>query len=128
MRTDDLRKLCKTQLDTLKIKGVKEVYYKTAANDAGFPHIVFNMEEIGTQTDNIHRFDYRLLIDVWDKGKSESVLFDICDSIEELLSAKNLPQTNILPSFFYDNRRSVEDEDKNIKHQLIQFDVQLYEK
>lgn len=127
MRTDDLRKLIKRTLDGLKIKGVTEVYSKTAADNAGFPHIVFDLESITTLSDDLHRFDYRLTVDVWDKNKSESLALELCDSIEDLLNSANLPQTSILPTFYLTGRRSVLDDNKDIKHQIIRFDVQLYE-
>lgn len=127
MRTDELRKLCKTKLDSLKIKGVKEVYCKTAADNAGYPHIVYELESISTLSNDLHRYDYTLTIDIWDKAKSESVANELADSIEELLSTANLPQTSILPTFFYSDRKSVIDEDKDIKHLIERFNVQLYE-
>jgi len=128
MRTDELRKVVKTQLDSLKTQGIKEVYYATAADNAGFPHIVYNLTEIGSMPNDLHRYNYVLEVDVWDKGKSESKALTICDKIEELLSASNLPQTLILPTFFFESRRNVIDEDKNLKHELIRFEVQLYVK
>ncbi len=128
MKTDDLRKLIKTQLDSLKIQGAKEVFYKTASDTAGYPHIVFNLSQIGTLGNDLHRSDYVLEIDVWDKNKSESVTFNLCDTIEELLSAVNLPQASILPTFFFESRQSILDEDKDIKHELIKFTVQMYQR
>lgn len=127
MKTDSLRKLIKSQLDSTKSLGVNEVYYKTAADNAGFPHVVFNLESIGTLTTDRHRNDYRLEVDVFDRNKSESLTFDICDTVEDLFRSANLPQDDILPTFFFSSRTSVLDEDKDIKHQLIRFDVQMYE-
>lgn len=128
MRTDELRKVIKTQLDTLKTHGVKEVYYSTAADNAGFPHIVYNLSEVGSLNNDLNRYNYILEIDVWDRNKSESKALTLCDMIEELFNNSNLPQSSILPTFFFERRRNIVDSDKEIKHELMEFEIQLYMK
>jgi hypothetical protein len=120
MRTNDLKKLIQTKLKTI----TTDVYYEVASDDALYPHIVFDFDSINLG--DLSRQDYMLNIDVWSKGKNTKPIDDMCDSIEELLQGQNLPQENILPTFYLVDRRTVPDQDKDIKHRLIRFQVQNY--
>lgn len=121
-RTNDLKKLIQTKLKTL----ATNVYYEIAADNALYPHVVFTFDSI--DLGDLSREDYMLNVDVWDKGKSTTAIDDLCDSIENLLQAENLPQTHILPTFYLVDRRNVPDEDKAIKHRVIRFQIQNYER
>lgn len=121
-RTNDLKKLIQTKLKTL----ATNVYYEIAADNALYPHVVFTFNSI--DLGDLSREDYMLNVDVWDKGKSTTAIDDLCDSIENLLQAENLPQTHILPTFYLVDRRNVPDEDKAIKHRVIRFQIQNYER
>ena len=122
MRTNDLKKLVQTKLKTL----TTNVYHELADKDAVYPHIVFTFRRIDLQ--DLSRQDYILEVDVWDKGTSTTAVDDLADSIENLLQGKNLPQTNILPTFYLIDRRNILDEDKSIRHRQIQFQIQNYER
>lgn len=121
-RTNDLKKLIQTKLKTL----ATNVYYEIAADNALYPHVVFTFNSI--DLGDLSREDYMLNVDVWDKGKSTTAIDDLCDSIENLLQAENLPQAHILPTFYLVDRRNVPDEDKAIKHRIIRFQIQNYER
>lgn len=125
MKTNELRKLIKTQLGALKADGVKEIYYKKASNDDLFPHIVYTLSSVSTLSNDVNRSDYHLDVDVWDR-ESESTVCDIADKVEIIFNNVNLPQETILPTFYLDDRASIIDEDKDIKHELIRFIIQLY--
>lgn len=122
MRTNDLKKLIQTQLKTI----TNNVYHKIADKDALYPHIVFSFNSVNLG--DISRQDYTLNIDVWDKSSSTVDIDNLCDSVENLLQGENLPQENILPTFYLIDRRSLEDEDKSINHTLIRFQIQNYER
>lgn len=126
-RSNELRKLVKTYIATLS-QGydIKEIYYKEAADNAMYPHVVFSLEELTVLSDDNNRKDYTLEVHVWDKGQIETRVLEIADAIEELFNVANLPQSTILPTFFFRNRTSVIDEDKKIQHERIRFQVQLY--
>ena len=91
-----------------------------------YPHIVFTFRRIDLQ--DLSRQDYILEVDVWDKEKDTTRVDNLADSVENLLQAKNLPQEHILPTFYLIDRRNILDEDKNIKHRQIQFQIQNYER
>lgn len=122
MRTNDLKKLVQTKLKTL----TTNVYHELADKDAVYPHIVFTFRRIDLQ--DLSRQDYILEVDVWDKEKDTTRIDNLADSVENLLQAKNLPQEHILPTFYLIDRRNILDEDKNIKHRQIQFQIQNYER
>lgn len=119
-RTNDLKKLIQTKLKTL----ATNVYFEEADDNALYPHIVFAFRTI--DLGDLARQDYILEVDIWDKGTSTTQVDELSDRVEDLLQAKNLPQTNILPTFYKIDRKSVKDEDKSIKHRLVRFQIQNY--
>lgn len=121
-RTNDLKKLIQTKLKTL----TTNVFFEQATDNALYPHIVFDFRTI--DLGDLARQDYILEVDVWDKGTSTTAVDELADKVEDLLQAKNLPQTNILPTFYKIDRKSIIDTDKSIKHRLIKFQIQNYER
>ena len=119
-RTNDLKKLIQEKLKTL----TTDVYYEQARDNALYPHIVFSFREISLE--DLYRQDYVLEVDVWDKGTSTFNVEDLSDKVEDLLHTQNLPQTNVLPTFYKIDRKSILDPDKDIKHRLIRFQIQNY--
>ena len=119
-KTNALKKLIQTKLKTL----TTDVYFETAADNALYPHIVFSFRSI--DLGDLSRQDYMLDVDVWDKGKKTTAVDALCDQVETLLQAQNLPQTTILPTFYLVDRKSLLDEDKQIKHRLVRFQIQNY--
>ena len=126
MRTNDLKRLVQTKLKTVTAK----VYNELADDKAIYPHIVFNFRRINLG--DLARQDYILEVDVWDKltgtNQSTQQIDNLADSVEKLLQAENLPQENILPTFYLIDEQNVLDEDKQIRHRKIQFQVQNYER
>lgn len=121
-RTNELKKLIQEKLKTL----TTDVYYEQARDNALYPHIVFFFRELNLE--DISRQDYILEVDVWDKGTSTYNVEELSDKVEDLLHTKNLPQTNVLPTFYKIDRKSLLDPDKDIKHRQIRFQIQNYER
>jgi len=127
--TNETRKLIKSQLDSLKADfGVKEVYYKEANDKKLFPHVVFYFDGVNSYSEDNNRLDYRLIVDVWDKGPSSILAENITDAVIKLFKKANLPQEEILPTMYLESSRSVLDEDKDLKHNQIRFTIQNYER
>ena len=122
MRTNDLKRLVQTKLKTVTAK----VYHEIADDKALYPHIVFTFRRV--DLGDLSRQDYILEVDVWDKGNSTQTVDNLADSVEKLLQAENLPQDNVLPTFYLINRQNILDEDKQIRHRRVQFQVQNYER
>ncbi len=126
MKTNSLRKLVRSRLMT----ACQDVYYKRASNDAMYPHIVFSFRNISFN--DICRDDLILEIDIWhkrtDSGTEIAEIENLADLVEGLFSFQNLPQEDILPTFYRNSRIMVEDEDKDIEHRLIQIQIQNYER
>lgn len=120
MKTNSLRKLIEEKLQTI----TSHVYYAIANENTVFPHIVFTLESINTG--DLTRSDYDLVIDIWNKGEQYNTE-EMADAVENLLKTKNFPQTDILPTFFSEDRKHITDEDKSINHLQLSFIVQLYE-
>ena len=121
-KTNALRKVIQEKLNTV----CQRVYYENADDGAMYPHCVFSFNNIDTGDSN--RSDVMLEIDVWDKNAKAAVVEDLCDDIEELFNSENMPQDEILPTFYLVSRNSVRDEDKLIRHRLIRIQVQKYER
>ena len=122
MRTNDLKLLVQSKLKTV----AANVYHEIANEKALYPHIVFNFRRL--DLNDLSRQDYILEVDIWDKGDSSQRVDDLADTVENLLQAENLPQTNVLPTFYLIDRNNLPDENKEIKHQRIQFQIQNYER
>lgn len=122
MRTNDLKELVQAKLETLDVS----VYHEIAIDTAMYPHIVFSFERI--ELGDLSRQDYVLDVDLWDKTEDTTVVDDLADSVENLLQAENLPQDNVLPTFYLIDRKNILDPDKNIKHRLVRFQIQNYER
>ena len=119
-RTNDLKKLIQEELKTI----TSEVYFQQARDNALYPHIVFNFRDINLG--DLSRQDYVLEVDVWDKGTLTTTVDALADDVEDLLHTENLPQENVLPTFYKIDRKSIIDSDKDIKHRLIRFQIQNY--
>ena len=119
-RTNSLKNLIEAKLKTL----TTNVYYVEARDNALYPHVVFAFNNI--DLDDISRQDYILEVDVWDKSRSTYNVEELTDKVEDLLHTQNLPQTNILPTFYKVDRKSILDSNKDIKHRLIRFQIQNY--
>ncbi len=120
MRTNDLKELVQTKLKTI----TTNVFFEIANDDAMYPHIVFTFRTI--DLDDLSRQDYILDVDIWTKGTNSTSIDDYADSVEDLLQAKNLPQKNVLPTFYKIDRKTLIDEDKSIRHRLVRFQIQNY--
>lgn len=121
-RTNDLAKVIQTRLKTV----CSNVYHKNADADALYPHLVWSISNIDISDQN--RDDHILTIDVWDMSTSSRIINDLCDDIEDLFHFQNLPQGTILPTFFPEGRNPVEDPDKKIRHEVMRFSIQNYER
>lgn len=122
--TNELRKLIQSKLKTV----CDNVFYEIADNKMIYPHCVFSFRSVDTSDFAFARKDIRCDIDIWDKGNDATQIEDLADSIESLFNAKNIPQDEILPTFFLDRRISVLDEDKDIRHRVIRLTIQNYER
>ena len=122
MRTNDLKLLVQSKLKTV----AANVYHEIANEKALYPHIVFNFRRL--DLNDLSRQDYILEVDIWDRGDSSQRVDNLADSVENLLQAENLPQTNVLPTFYLIDRNNLPDENKEIKHRRIQFQFQNYER
>lgn len=122
MRTNDLKTLVQSELKTVAIR----VYHEIANENALYPHVVFNFRRL--DLGDLSRQDYILEIDLWDKQDSSTAIDDLADTIENLLQGENFPQDNVLPTFYLIDRQTLPDEDRQIKHRRIQFQIQNYER
>lgn len=122
MKSNDLRKLVQAQLKTV----CDHVFYELATDNAMYPHCVFEFSTI--DLGDLSRDDVMLTIDVWDKNASQVRIENLCDSIEKLFNCVNLPQESILPTFYRVNRMSVRDDVKSIRHRVLKFQIQNYER
>ena len=120
-KTAALRKLIREKLQTVP----GESYHRTAPKDAAFPYKTFSLSSVVFQ-DSL-RDDFELEVDIWDRAKDWKAAEEIADQVEALFNDANLPQPPIYPTFFRENRYSLDDPDKNLQHIQLRFLVQLYE-
>ena len=114
-----LRKLVKEQLQTVP----GGTYHRRAPKDAAYPYKTFSVKSANF-TD--YRDDMELEVDIWDRSLDPKTAEDIADHIEALFHDANLPAPPIYPTFFRDDRYTLDDPDKNLQHIQLRFLVQLY--
>lgn len=115
------------KLVTAMLRGVcKSAYYKKAPNEneRKYPHIVFDIENV--DLDKFPRKDQILVIDIWTKNSNEAD--DIADELEKIFDSANMPQEQILPTFYLISRKNVEDVDDTIERIEIKIQIQNYER
>lgn len=120
-KTTALRKLIRERLQTAP----GESYHRVAPADAAFPYKTFTLTSAAFP--NSLRDDLELEVDIWARAKDWKVVEEIADQVEALFNDANLPQPGIYPTFFRENRYSLDDPDKNLQHIQLRFLVQLYE-
>ena len=118
-KTKLLRKLVREQLQTVP----GETHHRKAPADATYPYKTFTLSG-GTFTDA--RDDLDLDVDIWDRSLDPKMVEDIADQVEALFADVNLPAPPIFPTFFRENRYTLDDPDKNLQHIQLRFRVQLY--
>ena len=119
-KTASLRKVIKAQLDTIR----GGTYYRRTDTDNAYPYKTFTLSRVNLG--DSARDDFNLTVDVWDLSPDSKTVDEIADNIEDLFNVNNLPQADILPTFFRDSRYPVDDPDKDIQHVQLNFLVQLY--
>lgn len=107
-----------------KIISVVSCYYRMADPEALFPHAVYDFETI--DLGDINRDDLILILDLWDKGNDTSRIEEMADQIEEMFNAANLPNEEVLPTFYRISRKPIDDEDKTIMRRQLKFQIQNY--
>ena len=119
-KTKALRKLVNERLQTVP----GETYHRHAQSTATYPYKVFRLTSVNfTEA----RDDLEMEIDVWDRSVDPKIAEDIADQIEKMFSNANLPNAPIFPTFFRENRQTLDDPDKTLHHIQLRFQVQLYE-
>lgn len=119
-KTANLRQLIVAQLNTT----TGATYYRNAPDNAAYPYKTFELSR--ANLGDLARDDIDLCVDIWDHAADSKAVDLIADAIDELFNATNLPQDNILPTFFRDSRYTVTEDDKTIQHIQLHFSVQNY--
>ena len=118
-KTIALRKIIQKNIDPI----VKS-YYRKADKENIYPHAVYDFENI--DLGDISRDDLILIIDIWDKGNDTSNIEEIADQIEEMFNAANLPNEEVLPTFYRLGRKPIDDVDKTLMRRQLKFQIQNY--
>lgn len=125
MRTNDLRKLIVEKLTAIKTEyNLKEVYFFEADDKKMYPHLVVNLG--GVDIGDFFRKDYTVEIDIYTRNNPK-LSANVGDAIEDIFCNSNAPNETILPTFFLQTRLKVDDQDKDITHEVIRLQCQLYD-
>lgn len=120
--TNELKKVIKTQLDTITNSGI--TYFRHADKSAVYPHKVFNVESV--DLNNAPRNDFIITVDVWTKNANTADT--IADEVKKIFSGANLPQSAILPTFYLLSCNPIEDEDDTIERRQVKILCNTYER
>lgn len=117
-KTYDLRVIVRALL----MQAPGEAYYEIASTNAIYPYKVFEFSNI--DLGDMNRDDLILIVHVWSDEIKEAD--EIADAIEDILNGTNAPEGNTYPTFYRMSRNTIPDEDKNIKHKELKFNIQNY--
>ena len=118
-KTNALRKIIYKNINS-----IVKTYFRKADKENIYPHAVYDFENI--DLGDISRDDLILIIDIWDKGNDTSNIEEIADQIEEMFNAANLPNEEVLPTFYRIGRKSIDDVDKTLMRRQLKFQIQNY--
>ena len=107
-----------------KIEPIIDCYYQKADSKKSYPYAVYNFENI--DLGDISRDDLILIVDIWYCGDNTTFIEETADRIEEIFNAANLPNEEVLPTFYRMSRKPIDDEDKTIQRRQLKFQVQNY--
>ncbi len=119
-KTIELRKLIVKLLKEVN----KSVFYENANDKAEYPYIVYNLDNMNTV--NYPRNDSILTIDVWDRNKDTVTVETLSDKIEDILNMLNKPSEKSFPTFYLEDRMSIDDEDPLIRRRQLKFKIENY--
>lgn len=119
-KTIELRKLIVKLLKEVN----KSIFYEKANNKAKYPYIVYNLDNINTV--NYPRYDSILTIDIWDRKKDTVTVETLADKIEDILNMSNKPSDKSFPTFYLEDRMSIDDEDPFIRRRQLKFKIENY--
>lgn len=122
--TNSLEKLIQRQLSSL----CERVQQGTVSNQVDFPYLSWELS--GADMGDPLRDDDTLDVSIWYRVGPETQMEanDMADRVAESFAFANLPQEDILPTFYRFNRQNLPDEDKTIRRILLQFQIQTYER
>ena len=118
-KTNALRKIIYKNMNS-----IVKTYFRKADKENIYPHAVYDFENI--DLGDISRDDLILIIDIWDKGNDTSKIEEIADQIEEMFNAANLPNEEVLPTFYRIGRKPIDDVDKTLMRRQLKFQIQNY--
>lgn len=119
-KTIELRKLIVKLLKEVN----KSVFYENANDKTEYPYIVYNLDNMNTV--NYPRNDSILTIDVWDRNKDTVTVETLADRIEDILNMLNKPSEKSFPTFYLEDRMSIDDEDPLIRRRQLKFKIENY--
>ena len=118
-KTNALRKIIQSNIGS-----VLKSFNRCADDKEKYPYAVYDFENIDLL--DINRDDLILVIDLWDKGKDTSRIEEMADQIEAIFNAANLPNEEVLPTFYRISRKPIDDEDKALIRRQLKFQIQNY--
>lgn len=117
MRTNDLKVAIVSILSPI----ISQVYSRKAKKGAQYPYAVYYLEHNKME----HGYDYKLEVHIWTRDIKE--LEGIADQLEKLNGGVYTDET-----FNFDldlnNRLNIDDEDKELQHCRLLFDLTYYHK
>lgn len=120
---NEARRVIEARLNSIKTAyNIAEISYGLASEDAMYPHIVWDVANIVPRDQG--RQDMTLDVHVW--AREQFAAFQIADAVIDLFSYANVPQSDLLPTFYESSAFPVDDPDKTIVHVVARLEGQLY--
>ena len=98
----------------------EKVFYRRSDSEEEYPYLVYTIEDI---------FQAKVLnIDIWSQGSNTEEVETIADIIEKIDKEVITNENHALILYYNEDRKWVDDEDKNIQHINLSFEIRYYGK
>ena len=120
---NEARRVIEARLNSIKTTyNIAEISYRLASEDAMYPHIVWDFTTMSPTEQG--RRDATFDVHVWSRDQFEA--FQIADAVIDLFAYANVPQADILPTFYETSVFPADDPDKSIVHVVARLEGQMY--
>lgn len=120
IRPIELRKILNSVMNTVH----ERVYYEDAPSDPVYPYVVYVFPDTDDQ-DSLETF--MMEVDAWDKpqDRDTSKLEELIGKIDNVLNRKIFHSNGVFFSIYRENRRTINDPDKNYKRRQYEYQIRV---
>lgn len=123
MNTGELRKVIVELIEQNKTSDYKVYYKRVPFFKVSYPYVTYYLSHSKRE----HEFNYSLELHVWTRDDVK-LAEKIADEISNIDGFYYYDENNFSLDFYLQSRKTVDDEDKEIVHEVLLFNIIVYDK